>query len=200
MSYRISPERILIGIGQDPVIKPKPSGRLLSDRVRIPEIKVRFNKGRFFKLKDNLVHASQDVYRIFKSLVGLAIETQEFMLFLFVNRRNEIIGYYKHTIGGQNSCIIEIKQVVSMALKCIATGVIMCHNHPSGTLVPSQADQEITEKLSKALKYYDISILDHLIITKDRGFYSFADKGILSGIGWYPGCRRSISGFDNALC
>jgi len=176
MSYRIPPEQILIGIGQDPVSKPKPSVRSLRDGLRIPEIKVRFNKGRFFKLKDNLVHASQDVYRIFKSLVGLAIETQEFMLFLFVNRRNEIIGYYKHTIGGQNS------------------------NHPSGTLVPSQADQEITEKLSKALKYYDISILDHLIIKKDRGFYSFADKGILSGIGWYPGCRRSISGFDNALC
>ena len=56
--------------------------------------------------------------------------------------------------------------------------IVLCHNHPSGSLKPSRADEELTKKIKEAAKYFDIAVVDHIIVS-DQGYYSFADEGIL---------------------
>lgn len=106
------------------------------------------------------------------------IELQEQFFVLFLNHANEIIGFKCLFIGGMSSTIVDVKLIYSMALKCCASGIIVAHNHPSGGLIPSRQDINITNKLKEAGRLLDISLLDHLIITKD-GYYSFADEGSL---------------------
>ena len=72
-----------------------------------------------------------------------------------------------------------IKLLLSVALKTAASGIILCHNHPSGNLQPSAQDKEITQKIIAASKLLDITILDHMIISPENSFYSFADEGII---------------------
>ncbi len=73
--------------------------------------------------------------------------------------------------------MVNIRLILSLALKVSATGIILAHNHPSGNLQPSTADKELTGKIKDACKYFDISVLDHLIIGPDRKYFSFAYEG-----------------------
>jgi len=75
---------------------------------------------------------------------------------------------------------VDVRVVLKYAIESLATSVILAHNHPSGTLKPSQADKNITDKLNKALSYHDIKLLDHLILAPDPNSYlSFADEGLV---------------------
>ena len=84
----------------------------------------------------------------------------------------------KISMGGVAGTVVDAKVIFKKALEVLASSMILCHNHPSGNLKPSQADLDITRKLKKAGENLEISVLDHLIIS-ERGFYSFADEGIL---------------------
>lgn len=88
------------------------------------------------------------------------------------------MGIYTLSKGGISGTMVDVKLLLSVALKCVASHIVVVHNHPSGNLTPSRADVDITTKLKKATKQVDILLLDHLIITKD-GYYSFADHGKL---------------------
>jgi len=68
--------------------------------------------------------------------------------------------------------------ILAAALKGGAVNIILCHNHPSGNLKPSVADEQLTAKIKKAAQYFDIKVLDHIIITSES-YYSFADEGLL---------------------
>jgi len=80
--------------------------------------------------------------------------------------------------GGITGTLVDVRLVLKQALELGAVGIILAHNHPSGTLEPSTADKQITQKLKMATEALDIKILDHLILTQ-REYLSFADKGIL---------------------
>ena len=97
---------------------------------------------------------------------------------LFLNRNNRIFGSYKISSGGITGTVVDIRLILSIALKSLSTGLILAHNHPSGNLKPSNADVDKTQRLKEAAKIMDIKLLDHLIITTE-GFYSFADDGEL---------------------
>lgn len=75
--------------------------------------------------------------------------------------------------------MIDIRLVMATALGCLATTIIVCHNHPSGNLKPSSADEKITEQLVNAGKTLRISVLDHIIITSENGYFSFAENGLI---------------------
>ena len=107
------------------------------------------------------------------------IQMQEQFVILYLNRSNEVIGGYRHSNGGITSTIADIRIILSIALKVLATGIVLCHNHPSGRLIPSQADKDLTQKMKAAAKYMDISIVDHLIVSNTQSYYSFSDEGIL---------------------
>ena len=102
----------------------------------------------------------------------------ESFFLLTLNNQNQTTGYMKISQGGITGTVVDIKIVVKYAIENLATGVIFAHNHPSGTLRPSEADLAITKKLKDALNYFEIRIQDHIILTEDS-YYSFQDNGHL---------------------
>lgn len=103
---------------------------------------------------------------------------QEIFYVLFLDRKNCIKGEKMISKGSISSTLIDVRVVFKEAVQQLASGLIVAHNHPSGNLQASQADKEITQKLKEAGKIFDIPILDHVIVT-DKGYYSFADEGML---------------------
>jgi len=88
------------------------------------------------------------------------------------------MGYYLLSMGGIAGTVVDPKLVFQCALLSCAESIILCHNHPSTNLTPSEADHAITKKIAKAGKLLDITLLDHIIIT-ENSYYSFADHGNL---------------------
>lgn len=97
---------------------------------------------------------------------------------LFLNRANKVLGMLDVSTGGVTGTTADPRVIYVAALKANATAIIISHNHPSGNLKPSKADEELTLKIKEAGKFLDISLLDHIIITSE-GYYSFADEGLL---------------------
>lgn len=106
------------------------------------------------------------------------IELQEQFKILLLNRRNACLGIAEIGTGGQTSCIADPRLIFATALKANATGIILAHNHPSGSLKPSEPDRQLTRNMVNAGKILDITVLDHVIITS-HGYTSFADSGLL---------------------
>ena len=123
------------------------------------------------------IKSSEDAFKVALSHWNKdVIEFQEEVKMILLNRANRVIGIYALSKGGTSVSVVDIKIVLSVALKCHSTSIILLHNHPSGNLKPSQADINLTEKIKKACDYVDLTLLDHLIISKDE-FYSFSDDG-----------------------
>jgi len=99
---------------------------------------------------------------------------EEFWI-LYLNNSNKVIHKNQLSKGGITGTLVDVRLVLKNALEVGAVALILCHNHPSGTLKPSQADLNITKKLKVAALSLDISVLDHLIIT-ENAYYSFADE------------------------
>ena len=97
---------------------------------------------------------------------------------IFLNRANKINDFKIISEGGITGTVADPRIILKQALERDAVSLILCHNHPSGSLKPSKADEELTYKIKEAAKYFDIKVLDHLIVSDD-GYYSFADEGIL---------------------
>lgn len=106
------------------------------------------------------------------------IELQEEFKVLLLNRHNKLLGVYTLSKGGTSQTTVDIKLLFSVVLKANANSIIVAHNHPSGGLLPSKADKNITSKIVKASKFLDIRVLDHIIVTKS-GYFSFADDGLI---------------------
>ncbi|WP_438710741.1 JAB domain-containing protein [Aquimarina muelleri] len=144
--------------------------------MKISEISISYSNSKQKKLK---VSNSKESYTILLDFWNRnTIELQEEFKILLLNKSNIALGVYPMSKGGVSGTIVDAKLVFSVALKCNASSIIIAHNHPSGNLTPSEADKTITKKLKKAGQYLDITLLDHLIITKDD-FYSFSDNGEL---------------------
>ena len=94
------------------------------------------------------------------------IEHKESFKLLLLKRANRVLGICTISEGGINGTIVDVRVIMQYAIKANASGIIMCHNHPSGNLDHSKGDEYITEKVEKAGKLLDIALLDHIIITK----------------------------------
>lgn len=105
------------------------------------------------------------------------LEHEEFWV-IFLNRSNEVLGERRFASGGLVAAALDVRLILKQALRFPATAVILAHNHPSGGLKPSRADFDLTRKIQRGCDAVDISVLDHVIISK-RGYYSFADEGDL---------------------
>lgn len=142
----------------------------------LAEIKISYNP----KMKASempKVVTSSEAYEFIKDLIP-QMDYREYFYILCLNRNNKILGYSQISIGGLSGTIADPKIIMQTALKANACSNILSHNHPSGNLVPSEADRTITRKLKDAGKFLDIPVLDHLIVTSE-GYFSFADDGII---------------------
>lgn len=97
---------------------------------------------------------------------------------MYLNNANNTVGYVKISQGGITGTIVDVKLVIKHAIDSLCMAMILVHNHPSGTLRPSEADKRITEKIKKAAQFFDIKTLDHIILTEES-YLSMADDGIL---------------------
>lgn len=124
------------------------------------------------------VTSSQDAEEVFRLSWDMdTIEHVETMKMLLLNRANKVLGIVPLSIGGSAGCILDCKVVFQSALLAHATSIILAHNHPSGNRRPSQQDISVTKKVLEGGKLLDISLLDHLILTPQDGYYSMADEG-----------------------
>jgi DNA repair protein RadC len=122
------------------------------------------------------ITSSKDAYNMmYESMVDLPHE--EFWV-IYLNRANLVVRKERTTSGGITGTIVDARLIFKTAVECLACGIILVHNHPSGNKEPSQADKQLTTKLREAGKLLDIPVLDHLIFT-DSAYYSFADEGLL---------------------
>lgn len=105
------------------------------------------------------------------------IQVREQMYAIYLNRDNRVLGYYEISKGGVSSTLVDVKLALAPAITALASAMILTHNHPSSNLAPSAADLRSTEKVLEACRIFDITLLDHIIINPEGGFYSFADHG-----------------------
>ena len=125
------------------------------------------------------VSTVKECYELLKELWNEnTIEMQEEFKVMLLNRANKVIGIYEASAGGLTGTVADPRLILAAALKSLAVSIILCHNHPSGNLKPSRADEELTQKIKCAAAYHDIKVIDHIIITSE-GYYSFADEGLL---------------------
>ena len=145
---------------------------------KVSEIEISYTP-QYLAFNKPKITSSMDIYEILKELFDAsALTIKEECIALFLNRNNRIIGSYKVSSGGITSTVVDIRLILSIALKSLSCGLIIAHTHPSGNLKPSKADIELTHNLREAAKLMEIKLLDHLIISVD-GYYSFADEGNL---------------------
>lgn len=126
------------------------------------------------------VSTSRDAFVLFKQQWDdNKIEFVEQFKIMLLNRSNKVLGIYELSTGGVSGTVADPKLIFAAALKANASNIILCHNHPSGNIKPSLADEQLTNKIKEAGKYLDLPVIDHLIITCEDKYFSFADQGLL---------------------
>jgi DNA repair protein RadC len=127
-------------------------------------------------LEKPFVRTSRDIAEYLKAI--LKDYTYEVFAVLFLNRANKINHFEIISRGGITGTVADPRIILKKALEEEAVSLVLSHNHPSGSLRPSRADEELTQKIKEAARYLDIKVIDHIIVS-DEGFYSFADEGLL---------------------
>jgi hypothetical protein len=154
---------------------------VVNDSITLNEFEIKKMKNTFKidgieKLK---ITSSQDAVNILRKLFDEdTINAYEQAYILYLNKNNKVIGYYHHSSGGIDGTVMDVQMISGMALKSLAKGVIIAHNHPSENTQPSDADKKITNQLKDALKLFNIYLMDSIILTDDS-FFSFSDDGLL---------------------
>ena len=122
------------------------------------------------------IKSSKDV---FEEVIGVMSDLphEEFWV-LFLDRRNAVIKKSNVSKGGVSGTVADAKIIFKEAMQLLASAVILCHNHPSGNLKPSDADIQLTKKMKEIGNLVDVPVLDHLIIT-DKSYFSFGDEGLI---------------------
>ena len=127
-------------------------------------------------LQRTKVTSSKEIAHYLRTL--LKDHSHEVFAVLFLNQANKIKNFKIMSRGGITGTVADPRIILKHALDEGATSIVLSHNHPSGNLHPSQADRELTNKIKNAASYFDIKVLDHIIVS-DEGHYSFADEGML---------------------
>lgn len=127
-------------------------------------------------LEKKKISSSASVFEMMQPIVG-ELAHEEFWI-IFLNNSNKVLQKQQLSKGGITGTLVDVRLVLKTALEVGATGLILVHNHPSGTLKPSEADKQLTKKLKTASESLDIKVLDHVIVT-ENAYFSFADESLL---------------------
>jgi len=133
--------------------------RRIEDALELPEIK-----------------SSKAIFNIMQPLIG-ELQHEEFWI-VYLNNSNRVLHKEQLSKGGLTGTLVDVRLVFKKGIELFSTAIILCHNHPSGKLQPSQADKSITSKLKLAGETLDIKVLDHIIIT-ENAYFSFADENLI---------------------
>jgi DNA repair protein RadC len=122
------------------------------------------------------ITSSKIIFELMQPIIG-ELPHEEFWI-VYLNNSNKVISKTQFSKGGITGTVVDVRLVFKIALEMGATSLVLCHNHPSGSLKPSEADKQITQKLKRAGESLEIAILDHVIVT-ETSYFSFVDQGIL---------------------
>lgn len=122
------------------------------------------------------INSSEAIFNLMQPFIG-ELQHEEFWI-VYLNNSNKVLHKEQLSKGGLTGTLVDVRLVFKKAIELFSTAIILCHNHPSGKLQPSQADKSITNKLKLAGETLDIKVLDHLIIT-ENAYFSFADQNIM---------------------
>jgi len=122
------------------------------------------------------INSSKDAFDLLRPRMG-ELEHEEFWI-LYLNNANKVLHSSLLSKGGLTGTLVDVRIVLRQALELGAVALVLAHNHPSGTLHPSEEDRKVTQKLKRASEALDVKVLDHLIITQ-KDYFSFADEGML---------------------
>lgn len=143
---------------------------------KVNEISISYS----FKSNSEILISSSKSCSDYLKTIWKGIEIFESFNVLFLNKKNHVKGFYELSKGGIDSTVVDIRLLFGIALKSCSTGIIISHNHPSGSLKRSKADDLITKKIAKASKFLDIAFLDHIIMTPSGEYFSYADNNVLN--------------------
>lgn len=126
------------------------------------------------------IRFSRDAYDLLirEAFDSDTLEYKEYFKLILLNRGNKVLGITTISEGGMDSTVVDVRLVLQTALLAHSSSIIVAHNHPTGGLTPSSYDDAITEKIKQAAKLIDITLYDHLIVTREN-YYSYADEGRL---------------------
>ena len=124
------------------------------------------------------IRSSRDAADFIRQFYSDDIGIFESFFLLLLDQSNTTTGYAKISQGGIAGTVVDPRIVAKYAIESLSPSVVLCHNHPSGNLKPSDSDIAITNKIKAGLQLFDITVLDHIILTEDS-YTSFADEGIL---------------------
>ena len=152
----------------------------LQELNNVSEIEIVYKRKVQVKISERpMIRSSADGYEILKHYWNFdKIDLLEEFKVLFLNRSNRVLQFYSVSSGGITGTVADPRLILAAALKLGACSMIMAHNHPSGSIKPSNADEELTQKIKSAAQLHDIKLLDHLILTSET-YLSFADEGLL---------------------
>ncbi|MFN8275973.1 MAG: DNA repair protein RadC [Chitinophagales bacterium] len=122
------------------------------------------------------LRSSTDFFEFLQTFLS-DLQHEEFVV-VFLNRRLALLGYHRLSVGGQSGTVADVKLIVKLAIERMAASIVVAHNHPSGTLHPSDADIALTKNIVQACACVDIVVNDHLIVA-ENSYFSFADQGLL---------------------
>ena len=148
-------------------------------RTKVNEISISYHQ----KVKNDIrvnIKSSQDAADYLRNIWNPdTLNIHETFMVIMLNNANYVNGYYTLSTGGINSTCVDIRILFAIVLKSLSTSIILAHNHPSGNLKPSEADKTLTQKVVKAGKLFDIQTLDHIILSPENKYFSFADESLL---------------------
>jgi DNA repair protein RadC len=148
-------------------------------RTQINEIKISY-KDRILSDKWVKLNSSRSAAEfIYKQWDKNTIALHETFKVVLLNNGNKAKGIFEVSKGSITGTLVDIRVLLAVALKSLSVGMILTHNHPSGTLMPSASDKQITKKIKDAATLLDIKVLDHIIITPNADYFSFADEGLI---------------------
>ena len=148
-------------------------------KTSVNEISIRYN-GKFPIAQSPKINSSGQAFETLYSTWNLdSIGVQEQFKVMLLNNSNRVKGIFLLSSGGITATLVDVRILFAVALKSLSTGIILCHNHPSCNLTPSTADKNLTQKIKKASEILDIKLLDHIILTPNKQYLSFADEGLL---------------------
>lgn len=144
---------------------------------KVCDVKLTYNT-KVKSSKGAVIKTSKDAYTLLLEHIydPETIEHKEYFKVILLNRASKVLGVSHISEGGINETSADIRIIMQAAILGNASGIILSHNHPSGSKQPSYQDDQLTDRVNMAAKLFNISLLDHIIVT-DSGFYSYADEG-----------------------
>ncbi|KQC28619.1 JAB domain-containing protein [Flagellimonas eckloniae] len=148
-------------------------------REQVNEIKISYHETPTPLSHPKITSSSDAVAVLFSHWEKGTIGLRESFKIVLLNNSNGVKGIFEISNGGITGTLVDLRILFAVILKSLTVGIILAHNHPSGTLKASSPDVEITKKIQRAASFFDIKLLDHIILAPDGSYYSFADEGII---------------------